>query len=67
MIPTSRLWKVTFFMLDGTAPRVTTVLCVKRFALGLANEVLGYPANDAHKITVGLVRKEVETAAWMTP
>ena len=56
MIPAPRVWKVTFFMDDGTAPRVTTVLCVKRFAKGLANEALGYPAYDAHKITVGLVR-----------
>jgi hypothetical protein len=43
-------------MLDGTAARVTTVLCVKRFAKALANEALGYPAYNAHKITVGLIR-----------
>lgn len=56
MIPSPRVWKVTFYMLDGTAARVTTVLCVKRFAKALANEALGYPAYNAHKITVGLIR-----------
>lgn len=55
MIPQSRKWKVTFFKHDGTKQSIE-VLCVKRFAKQVANQALGYPAFDSHKITVGLMR-----------
>ncbi len=56
MIPTSRKWKVTFFMNNGTT-RSIEVLCVKRFAKSIANQCLGYPMWDATKVTVGLMRE----------
>lgn len=58
MIPISRNWKVTFFKHDGSVVSIE-ILCVKRFAKSFANEALGYPAFDSHKITVGLVKSRV--------
>lgn len=55
MIPTPKNWKVTFILNDGTV-LFTVVNCVKRFAVMLANEQLGYPRFHSKKVSVGLVR-----------
>ena len=55
MIPQSRKWKVTFYKKNGDVVS-EIVTCVKRFAIMIANEELGYPAWDSSKITVGLVK-----------
>lgn len=56
MIPKARLWRVKFFKSDGRWDS-TVVRCVKRFAVSYANELLGYPAYDSVKVTVGLVKE----------
>lgn len=55
MIPTPRNWKVTFYKKNGDVVS-TVVNCVKRFAIMVANEELGYPTWDSKKITIGLVK-----------
>lgn len=63
MIPKARNWRVTFFITHRTDDGVSfqtkvsvNVVCVKRFAKSIANELLGYPAFRSHKITVGLIK-----------
>jgi len=64
MIPTPRKWNVTFRFTPEemrknklTQPVVSVVVdCVKRFAVQLANEQIGYKGYFAEKITVGLVK-----------
>lgn len=56
MIPTSRKWKVTFFLKDGSKKSIE-VFCVKRFAKSIANQCLGYPLWDSIKVTVGLMKE----------
>jgi hypothetical protein len=55
MIPQSRNWKVTFYKTDGKVLS-HVVHCVKRFAIGLAQDEIGFHAYESTKITVGLVK-----------
>ncbi len=57
MIPEPRNWKVTFFKKDGSIVS-HTVWCVKRFAVMVAQDEIGFHAFDSSKITVGLVKSK---------
>lgn len=55
MIPQPRNWKVTFYKTNGDIIS-TVVTCVKRFAIGVAQDEIGFHAYESNKITVGLVK-----------
>jgi hypothetical protein len=79
MIPSVKTWQVKFWTMQDSrwygrvlTARVQTIN--KRFARMMANEVLGYPAIQSTKITVGLINpntkhgpRGIYRKSWLGP
>lgn len=57
MIPRPLNWKVTFYKTDGSVVS-HIVFCVKRFAIGVAQDEIGFHAYESTKVTVGLTSRK---------